>query len=387
MLSDSIFYLSSIFLIFALLGYFFLKFFDNESTNKINPDYLTGLKYLLNEESDNAIDLFSNIIDIDDETIQTHLALGVLFRRQGKIDKAIRLHENILNKPDLHEEYYYQTLHELGENYFAAGIYDKAESVFNKLKTIDEQKVPCIEKLITIYEYMSQWEKALENLEELSKIDPDNKYLTSTSHYYCQLTQKYIDEDDIDRAEIFLEKAKHNNPNSIRQLYLSSKISLHKLDKSNALVFYAEMIDKNKLAHLILLPLILNKIDHQNDNDLNIILEKTIENNPETKKYLGMVSVMFPSFNNKHLFNSFKELIQKHTIINELKKQNHESKSITLIDDPLIDNLRTIINNKTKNDYKYSCSQCGYMTISHSWQCPTCKSWEKSEPVDFLEKI
>ncbi len=387
MLSDSIFYLSSIFLIFALLGYFFLKFFDNESTNKINPDYLTGLKYLLNEESDKAIDLFSNIIDIDDETIQTHLALGVLFRRQGKIDKAIRLHENILNKPDLDEEYYYQTLHELGENYFAAGIYDKAENVFEKLKAIDGQQVSCLEKLIIIYEYMSQWEKALENLEELSKIDPDNKYLTSTSHYYCQLTQKYIDEDDIDRAEIFLEKAKHNNPNSIRQLYLSSKISLHKLDKSNALVFYAEMIDKNKLAHLILLPLILNKIDHQNDNDLNIILEKTIENNPETKKYLGMVSVMFPSFNNKHLFNSFKELIQKHTIINELKKQNHESKSITLIDDLLINSLRTIINNKTKNDYKYSCSQCGYMTISHSWQCPTCKSWEKSEPVDFLEKI
>jgi len=387
MLSDSIFYLSSIFLVFALLGYFFLKFFDSESNNKINPDYLTGLKYLLNEESDKAIDLFSDIIDIDDETIQTHLALGVLFRRQGKIDKAIRLHENILNKTDLDEEYYYQTLHELGENYFSAGIYDKAESVFKKLKTIDGQKVSCLEKLITIYEYMSQWENALESLEELSTIDPDNKHLTSTSHYYCQLTQKHINEDDIAKAEIFLNKAKHNNPNSIRQLYLSSKIALHKSEKSNALKFYAEMIVKSKLAHLILLPLILNKIDDHNDNDLNIILKNTIENNPETTKYLGMVSVMFPNFNNKYLFNSFKGLIQKHTIINALRKQNHDSKLVTLIDDPLTNSLRTIINNKTKSDYKYSCSQCGYMTISHSWQCPTCKSWEKSESVDFLEKI
>jgi len=387
MLSDSIFYLSSIFLVFALLGYFFLKFFDSESNNKINPDYLTGLKYLLNEESDKAIDLFSNIIDIDDDTIQTHLALGVLFRRQGKIDKAIRLHENILNKPDLDEEYYYQTLHELAENYFAAGIYDKAESVFNKLKTIEEHKVSCLEKLITIYEYMSQWEKALESLEELSAIDFDNKHLASTSHYYCQLTQKYIDEDDITKAVISLNKAKHNDPTSIRQLFLSSKIALHKSDKSNALKFYAEMILKNKLAHLILLPLILNKIDDHNDNDLNIILENTIKNNPENAKYLGMTSVMFPNFNNKYLFDSFKELIQKHTIISELRKRNNESNSITLIDDSLINNLRTIINNKTKNDYKYSCSQCGYMTISHSWQCPTCKSWEKSEPVDFLDKI
>ena len=387
MLSDSIFYLSSIFLMFALMGYFFLKFFDSESNKKINPDYLTGLKYLLNEESDKAIDLFSNIIEIDDETIQTHLALGVLFRRQGKIDKAIRLHENILNKPDLDEEYYYQTLHELGENYFVAGIYDKAESVFEKLKTVDEQKVSCLEKLIIIYEYMSQWEKALESLEELSKIDPDNKYLISTSHYYCQLTQKHIDQHDIGTAETFLKKAKYNNPNSIRQLYLSSKIALYKSDKSNALKFYAEMIDKNILAHLILLPLILNKIDNHNDNDLNIILKNTIEKQPETKKYLAMISVMFPNFNNKYLFNSFKEQIQKHTIINELIKQHDESESMTLIDDSLINTLRTIINNKTKNDYKYSCSQCGYKTISHTWQCPTCKNWEKSEPVDFLEKI
>ena len=82
---------------FGLLGYFYLKFIDkDENQNKINPDYLTGLKYLLNEESDKAIDLFSNIIDIDEDTIQTHLALGVLFRRQGKFDKAIKLHENII---------------------------------------------------------------------------------------------------------------------------------------------------------------------------------------------------------------------------------------------------------------------------------------------------
>ena len=62
MFSDSILYLSSIFLMFGLLGYFYIKFFDsNENDKKINPDYLTGLKYLLNEESDKAINLFSNI--------------------------------------------------------------------------------------------------------------------------------------------------------------------------------------------------------------------------------------------------------------------------------------------------------------------------------------
>ena len=157
MFSDSILYLSSIFLLFALMGYLYIKFFDSEDNNKkINPDYLTGLKYLLNEESDKAINLFSNIIEIDDDTIQTHLALGVLFRRQGKIDKAIKLHENIISKPDLEENYYFQTLNELGENYYAAGIYDKAEEIFLKLKEVEAHKISSLEKLIKIYEYLSQ---------------------------------------------------------------------------------------------------------------------------------------------------------------------------------------------------------------------------------------
>ena len=166
------------------MGYLYIKFFDSDDNNKkINPDYLTGLKYLLNEESDKAINLFSNIIDVDEDTIQTHLALGVLFRRQGKIDKAIKLHQNIISKPDLEEIYYFQTLNELGENYYAAGIYDKAEEIFLKLKEVKTHQISSLEKLIKIYEYLCQWEKALKNLEELSKVDRNNILIMVASPY------------------------------------------------------------------------------------------------------------------------------------------------------------------------------------------------------------
>jgi len=94
--SESVFYLTGIFILFGILVYIYLNFFESDNDGGINADYLTGLKYLLNEESDKAINLFSNLIEIDDETIQTHLALGVLFRKQGRVDKAIQLHEYIL---------------------------------------------------------------------------------------------------------------------------------------------------------------------------------------------------------------------------------------------------------------------------------------------------
>ena len=387
MFSDSILYLSSIFLLFALMGYLYIKFFDSEDNDKkINPDYLTGLKYLLNEESDKAINLFSNIIEIDDDTIQTHLALGVLFRRQGKIDKAIKLHENIISKPDLEENYYFQTLSELGENYYAAGIYDKAEEIFLKLKEVKAHKISSLEKLIKIYEYLCQWGQALKNLEELSIVDNENNLINSTSHYYCQLSQDSIDNNNLDKAEAYLKKARENNPKSIRQMFLSSIIALEKNNLNSALDHYMQMTTESPIGHFILLPLLLERANNEEEGIIDNKLIQMVSTNPEIEIYFSMLSVMRPEIKNKTLFKSFRKQILANTLINEILNQNN-SISSHIIDGNLIENIKSIINKKTMNDYKYNCTQCGYETITHSWQCPTCKSWERSTPINFIEKF
>ena len=194
--SESVFYLTGIFLLFGLLVYIYLNYFESDKSDKVNPDYLTGLKYLLDEESDKAINIFSNIIEIDDETIQTHLALGVLFRKQGRVDKAIQLHEYILTKDELPENHYFQTLFELGENYFSAGIYNKAEDIFLKLRDLDAHKIDALNKLIIINEYYGEWKKALHYLEELDT--QSNQDLSiSKNHYYCEIAEMNIERGQI----------------------------------------------------------------------------------------------------------------------------------------------------------------------------------------------
>ena len=53
--SESFFYLTGIFILFGLFVFIYINFFESEKDQNINPDYLTGLKYLLDEESDKAI--------------------------------------------------------------------------------------------------------------------------------------------------------------------------------------------------------------------------------------------------------------------------------------------------------------------------------------------
>jgi len=111
-----------------------------------------------------------------------------------------------------------------------------------------------------------------------------------------------------------------------------------------------------------------------------------LSTNPEIEIYFSMLSVMRPEIKNKTLFKSFRKQILANTLINEIFNQNNAISS-HIIDGNLIENIKSIINKKTMNEYKYNCTQCGYETISHSWQCPTCKKWEKSTPINFIEKI
>ena len=383
--SESFFYLTAIFILFGVSVYFYINFFESEKEENINPDYLTGLKYLLDEESDKAINLFSNLIQIDDETIQTHLALGVLFRKQGRVDKAIQLHEYILSKEDLPEDHYYQTLFELGENYFSAGIYNKAEEIFLKLKKHDIHKEDSLNKLIIINEYFGEWEVALQFLEELdSKSDLDLSI--SRNHYYCEIAEMHINNGEIKAANDYLLKAQGLHTNSIRSEFIKLLIDLENSKNNSAINSFVSMTNKNKIAYILALPRILQS--KNNDTELvNAKLSELIASDPNAEIQLSLVGVMYPEIDNRIIEDVVQLFIEKQDIVKEIDKLDDNYSIVSTISSRLSKSMRLILNKKMQSEYKFNCKKCGYQTIAFSWQCPTCKSWESSKPINFLKAI
>src|ERR671923_1825193 len=123
--------------------------------------YFRGLNFLLNEQPDKAIEAFIEVVKVDPETVELHFALGSLFRRRGEYDRAIRMHQHLLERPDLGEEQKTQALAELGQDYLKAGILDRAEEVFKKLEA--SPQAPLARKhLLEIYEQEKDWNRAIE---------------------------------------------------------------------------------------------------------------------------------------------------------------------------------------------------------------------------------
>ena len=122
--------------------------------------YFKGLNFLLNEQPDKAIEAFIEVVKVDPETVELHFALGSLFRRRGEFDRAIRMHQNLLERADLGAEQKGMALAELGEDYLKAGILDRAEEVFQKLEKTPHA-IAARRHLLDIYEQEKDWSRAI----------------------------------------------------------------------------------------------------------------------------------------------------------------------------------------------------------------------------------
>ncbi|MDP9064480.1 MAG: tetratricopeptide repeat protein, partial [Pseudomonadota bacterium] len=122
------------------------------SFSRLHPDYLTGLDYLVTEQPDRALDMFLKLMDADADTIETHFALGSLYRRRGEVERAIRIHQNLLARARLEPEHREQALLALAQDYLRAGVLDRAEDLFLQVSAVPRLRASALDSLRGVYE-------------------------------------------------------------------------------------------------------------------------------------------------------------------------------------------------------------------------------------------
>ena len=152
--SDTTFLLAALFIAIFAVGYIYRLYSDRDRDlpPQVSADYLRGLNLVLNRRTDEALELFVQMAKVDDDTLETHFALGHLFRRRGEMERAIRVHENLLARPNLNEAQRHQALFALVEDYLGAGLFDRAEQLFSQLRESTTLAEAALEKLVSIYE-------------------------------------------------------------------------------------------------------------------------------------------------------------------------------------------------------------------------------------------
>src|SRR6202161_718612 len=223
---------------------------------KLHPDYLTGLDYLVTKQPDRALDMFLKLMDASADTIETHFALGALYRRRGEVERAIRIHQNLLARDGLAPEHREQALLALAQDYLRAGVLDRAEGLFQKVAETPRLRASALAALRGVYERQHEWQQALDTYRQLAraKASPPRSV---AAHYLCELAALAIERDDIPAARNFLREARREFSPFPRAALLRSQIAERQSQGGLALKLLRLALDESsallqeELPHLL----------------------------------------------------------------------------------------------------------------------------------------
>jgi len=362
---------------------------DGRSLNNqlgLSKKYFIGLNYLLNEEADKAIDTFVSMLEVDSETVETHLALGNLFRRRGEVDRAIRIHQNLIARPSLSTSHRKMSLLELGYDYMAAGLLDRAENIFKELMHDQTHKQDSLKQLLLIYQQTKDWENAIRISEKL-QVDASSSLKTEIAHFYCELAENKLYSQSPKEAVNYVKKALSVDPNCARATLINGDIEYSLGRFKQAIKAYRELLRQD----VELLPEAINKIvgSFRQLNDqkgLIQFLQSAIEQGGGVSSILSYAEEIKKVQGDRAAGEYIAEQLAEHPSIKGLLKLielhiKHANETAR----PSLLMLQDVVSKLLKNKPVYHCNHCGFDSKTLFWQCPGCKSWGSVKPIQGIE--
>ena len=342
--------------------------------------YFKGLNFLLNEQPDKAIDAFIEIVKLDPETADMHFALGNLFRRRGETERAIRVHQNLLSRPDLPLEQKTHAQYELGMDYLKAGLLDRAEETFNLL--VDTQYgVQARRALLEIFQREKEWRRAITAAEGLQASGAGAQH-KEIAQFYCELAQDALVQLQPDEAKALLDKALQADRKSVRATMLYGDAQVAQDDIEGALKTWRR-VEQQSVPHVALVANRLmdgyRKVGRQQEgvNLLRSYLEEASS--------IDLIEVVFKAVIEIDGVEAAKQLVVEELRRNPTLLGLDKLLEARMMDAPAnvweeLSMVKNLVHGYTQKLARYQCSHCGFKARQYYWHCPGCNKWETYPP-------
>lgn len=359
------------------------QFIQARSDKRFNKNYLVGINYLLNEEPDKAVDSFIKTLEVNADTAETHFALGNLFRRRGEVDRAIRVHENLLERPQLARSLRVQALLALGQDYLSYGMLDRAETIF--LEEIKEGGHPLIplQSLLDIYQQEKDWDKAIQIALKLSSYKDHMERVIA--QHYCELAAIAQGQQAYDQALQYLNRSLAYDGDNSRANLMKGQVHAA-LGQFEQAIKFLQRIETQSPDYIgeTLKPLEfcyeslgqrpefvahLKKLmqSHPSVDVMRVLacLIQRSEGDPEAIQFVTHCTRQYPSLWSVDLLIDYHLSVAQGSMKNDLKILKELTKKL-LLDKPA-----------------YECQQCGFSGNHLEWQCRRCKHWGEMKPINI----
>lgn len=358
-----------------------------QADNHLSREYVVGLNYLLNEQPDKAVDVFIKLLEVDSETVETHLALGSLFRRRGEVDRAIRIHQNLIARPQLSVMQRKEALMSLGYDYMSAGVFDRAERIFTEVLALGGTQETCsLQGLLAIYQQEKAWEKALEISKRL-ETTTGACMASQAAHYYCEMSQQALKDNLLDKAYHLARQALAVDKRSVRASLMLAEMEIKRARYKQA-IHVLKQVPKQDPEFLteIISPLVNCYHELAAMDECIAYLNKILIDNPCSSVIFVVGEYFRREKGVDDAIDFVSSQLSKHPSIRGLNRLIywHLESAQGKVRDKL-QMLYDITSKFVDNKPIYRCGQCGFSGKLLHWHCPSCKHWGRIKPIHGLE--
>ena len=342
--------------------------------------YFRGLNFLLNEQPDKAIEAFLEVVKLEPETIDLHFALGGLFRRRGELDRAIRMHEHLLEREGLAEEQRLRAMSELGQDYLKAGLLDRAEQVFTRLLDTP-QHGQARTYLLEIYVQEKDWLKAIDAAHVLEK-DTSKPLNAEIAHFFCELALLESARNAPDKAAAYLEQALATNRLSVRANLMAGDLDAAAGRHEDAIADW-RLIEAQSGAHMALVvERVLGSFRQMDRLEagvqwLRALYARQASSDVFSALYLAVSECEGPLAARQLAREELRRNPSLRTLDRlleaELVNAEPDARELLQVE-------KSLVSVHSQRMMRYQCGSCGFKAKQFFWRCPACGRWDSFDP-------
>ena len=358
-----------------------------DDASRLSRDYVTGVNFLLSNQQDKAVDLFLDMLKEDTGTVEAHLTLGNLFRSRGEVDRAIRIHQSLMESASLTYDQRLLAVQQLGRDYMAAGLYDRAEGMFKQLVDETDFRLGALQQLLQIYQSTSDWQSAIEVAERLVKLGKE-KHRGEIANFWCELALQQMAGNDLDKAMALLKKGAAADKNSARVSIMMGRVWMEKGDYAKAVESLERVIEQDKELVGETLEMLqtcyqqLGKID-----EWEAFLRRCADENTGATADLMLAQILEQREGIESAQNYVTRQLERHPTMRVFHKliDYHINEAEEGRAKQSLGVLRQMVGEQVRSKPRYRCQKCGFTAHTLYWHCPSCRSWSTIKPIRGLD--
>ena len=358
-----------------------------DDASRLSRDYVTGVNFLLSNQQDKAVDLFLDMLKEDTGTVEAHLTLGNLFRSRGEVDRAIRIHQSLMESASLTYDQRLLAVQQLGRDYMAAGLYDRAEGMFKQLVDETDFRLSALQQLLQIYQATSDWQSAIEVAERLVKLGKE-KHRGEIANFWCELALQQMAGNDLDKAMALLRKGAAADRNSARVSIMMGRVWMEKGDYAKAVESLERVIEQDKELVGETLEMLQTCYQQLGKTDeWEAFLRRCAEENTGATADLMLAQILEQREGAESAQNYVTRQLERHPTMRVFHKliDYHINEAEEGRAKESLGVLRHMVGEQVRSKPRYRCQKCGFTAHTLYWHCPSCRSWSTIKPIRGLD--